>query len=360
MEPSTETFKPQEEDFAGSLLDTLNKSALALMISLGHRSGLFDTMDALDFATSEEIARKANLNERYVREWLGAMVTGDIVRYDAATKTYKLPASHADFLTRRAAMDNFGVFMQYAAVMGNVEDDILECFKNGGGVPYSKYHRFHEVMAEDSGQSVYHTLETHILPLVPELDSKLKKGIRALDLGCGSGRIPNKLASLYPNSEFVGMDLSEEAIARARKEAAEKSLQNVDFQIRDLSDFHETAPLESFQFITTFDAVHDQGQPLNLLKGIQRALTNDGVYLMQDISGTSHLEKDREHPLGPFLYSISCMHCMTVSLAQQGEGLGAMWGEEKTYQYLNKAGFNNIMTHKLEHDIQNNWYVVMK
>jgi hypothetical protein len=95
-----------------------------------------------------------------------------------------------------------------------------------------------------------------------------------------------------------------------------------------------------------------------VLKGIRRALKADGTCLMQDISGTSHVHKDVDHPLGTLLYTVSCMHCMTVSLAQGGEGLGAMWGEEKTREYLGRAGFGGIETKKLAHDIQNNWYVV--
>ena len=128
----------------------------------------------------------------------------------------------------------------------------------------------------------------------------------------------------------------------------------------DLSDFDETAQPEAFDFITTFDAIHDQAKPLNVLKGIHRALRADGTYLMQDISGTGHVHKDVEHPIGTLLYTISCMHCMTVSLAQGGEGLGAMWGEEKTHEYLQHAGFGSVEKNRLAHDIQNNWYVVRK
>jgi len=348
------------ESFAGSLLGTLNKSSLALMTSIGHRSGLFDVMAGMDFATSPEIAAQSGLNERYVREWLGAMVTGEVIEYAHETKSYHMPAEHAAYLTRKAGADNIAVFMQYVAVLGEVEDDILECFKNGGGVPYSKFHRFHDVMAEDSGQSVLFSLESHILPLVPGLTAKLQTGIKVLDVGCGEGRIINKLAALFPDSHFTGMDLSDEAISKANDEAATKGLKNVEFIIRDLSDFHQSAPVEKFDFITTFDAIHDQGKPLNVLKGIYRALKPDGIYLMQDISGTGRLEEDVKHPIGTFLYTVSCMHCMTVSLAQDGEGLGAMWGEIKTREYLNKAGFSSVKTNKLAHDIQNNWYVVTK
>jgi 2-polyprenyl-3-methyl-5-hydroxy-6-metoxy-1,4-benzoquinol methylase len=130
--------------------------------------------------------------------------------------------------------------------------------------------------------------------------------------------------------------------------------------VADLSDFDATAESGAFDCITTFDAVHDQARPLNVLKGIHRALRPDGVYLMQDIKGSSHVHKNIGHPIGTFLYTVSCMHCMTVSLAQGGEGLGAMWGEEMTRDYLRRAGFGSIETHQLAHDVQNNWYVDRK
>jgi 2-polyprenyl-3-methyl-5-hydroxy-6-metoxy-1,4-benzoquinol methylase len=215
-------------------------------------------------------------------------------------------------------------------------------------------------MAEDSGQSVLSSLESHILPLVPGLSGQLAMGIRVLDVGCGSGWIMIRLAELYPNSRFNGIDLSPEAIGTARGEAAQKGLRNIEFIVRDLSDFDSTAEPEAFDFITTFDAIHDQARPLNVLKGIYRALKADGLYLMQDIRGSSQAYNNIGHPLGTFLYAISTMHCMTVSLAQGGEGLGAMWGEEKTREYLQKAGFCSIETNQLAHDIQNNWYVVRK
>jgi len=357
---SNEFDATKSEAFAGQFLTALNYGSLCLMVSIGHRTGLFDTMSSLPPSTSDEIAKKANLNERYVREWLGAMVTGGVVEVDPTSTQYKLPAEYAVFLTRAAGADNISVFAQYIAVMGGVEDEIVECFKNGGGVPYEKFPRFHEVMAEDSGQSVMSSLETHILPLVPDLTDKLAKGIRVLDVGCGSGRIMNRVAELYPKSQFIGMDFSAEAVGAANGEAMKKELRNIEFIVTDLSNFHETAELQGFDFITTFDAIHDQGQPLNVLKGIYRALKTDGLYLMQDIKGSSHVHNNIGHPIGTFLYAVSTMHCMTVSLAQGGEGLGAMWGEEKTREYLAKAGFRSVETNQFAHDIQNNWYVVRK
>lgn len=335
------------EAFAGRLLAALNNAALCLMISVGHRTGLFDAMRELPAASSTEIAAKSGLDERYVREWLGAMVTGGVVEVEATADTYWLPQEHAAYLTRAAGADNISVFTQYIALLGGVEDDIVECFHKGGGVPYGKFPRFHAVMEEDSGQSVLSSLEPHILPLVPGLSERLTKGIQVLDVGCGRGRIMNRLAELYPKSRFTGIDISSEAILFAWREAADKRLRNVEFIVTDLSDFHEKAERQAFDLITTFDAIHDQAKPLNVLKGIFRALRTDGVYLMQDIKGSSHISDNIGHPIGTFLYTVSCMHCMTVSLARGGEGLGAMWGEQKTREYVHKAGFRSIEKHEL-------------
>ena len=356
----TQVNSAKADDFANRLLTILNHSSLCLMISVGHRTGLFDTMSKLEPSTSAEIASRAGLNERYVREWLGAMVTGRVVELDPITNKFTLPPEHAATLTRAAGANNMAVFAQYIGMMGSVEDDVVECFYKGGGVPYAKFPRFHAVMAEDSGQSVLSSLESHILPLVPGLANSLMTGIQMLDVGCGRGLIMNRLAELFPKSRFTGMDLSSEAVMFAWKTAADKKLRNVEFIVADLSHFDQTAELEAFDLITTFDAIHDQKFPLNVLKGIYRALRPHGVYLMQDIKGSSHIDKNIDHPIATFLYTVSCMHCMTVSLAQGGEGVGAMWGEEMTRDYLQKAGFRSVEKKELAHDIQNNWYVVRK
>lgn len=348
-----------ETGFDEWFVTALNSSALMLMISIGHRTGLFDTMSEMDWTDSVELARQSELDERYVREWLGAMATGGVVKVDGYDR-YRLPENHAQFLTRNTDLDNLAVMAQYISVLGSVEDDIVECFHNGGGVPYEKYDRFHEVMAEDSGMTVLDALEDHILPLVTGLTQKLQDGISVLDVGCGRGRAMLKMAELFPASKFKGLDLSEEAISWARTEAKKRGLKNVAFEIRDASDFDQTAEPEAYDFVTTFDAVHDQAKPLAVLKGINRTLKPGGSYLMQDIYSTGHVHKNIDHPLGPTLYTVSCMHCMSVSLAQNGDGLGAMWGREKAQELLKKAGFEDIKIHRLDHDIQNDYYLMKK
>jgi SAM-dependent methyltransferase len=343
--------------FGERLLSVLNDAALSLMISIGDRTGLFEALADGAAVTSEELAERSGLTERYVREWLGAMTTGRVVITDGNGR-FRLPREHALSLAASSGGENMAFFMQYIALLGSVEDDIVECFRNGGGVPYSRFGRFHEVMAMESQQSVVAALDEHILDLVPGLKERLSAGIKVLDAGCGRGRALLQLAERYPNSQFVGFDLSAAALTNAEAEAAARGLTNISFVVRDLSDFDETAAPEAFDLVTTFDAVHDQGQPQRLLKGIRRTLRPDGVYLMQDIRASSHVHENIDHPLGTVLYTVSCMHCMTVSLAQDGEGLGAMWGEQTTREYLAAAGFSAVETHALDHDIQNNFYVV--
>ena len=345
------------EEFGERMVDVLNDGALALMTSIGHRTGLFDAMAGLSPSTSTEIASAADLNERYVREWLGAMVVGGVVEHDPEGNTYRLPPEHASLLTRDAAPDNFAAFMQYVSVLGSVEDRIVESFKHGGGVPYSAFPRFQEVMAEDSGQTVLPALLDHILPLVPGLTRRLEEGIEVMDVGCGSGRALNLMARAFPNSRFTGYDLSEEGISRGRAEAERNGASNIRFEVKDASKLDEA---EGYDLITTFDAVHDQAKPAVVLERIANALRPDGVYLMQDIAGSSHVHNNLDHPLGPFLYTVSTMHCMTVSLAQNGDGLGAMWGEEKAREMLREAGFDNVEVKHLPHDFQNYYYIATK
>jgi 2-polyprenyl-3-methyl-5-hydroxy-6-metoxy-1,4-benzoquinol methylase len=342
------------EAFGQQIVQTLNHGALSIMISVAHRTRLFELMSTLGAATSHQIAESGGLQERYVRECLGALVTGGIIEYDPKVETYRLPPEHAAFLTRAGCPHNLAVLSQFLTVFGSVEDQLVDCFHKGGGVPYSAYPRFQEIMAEMSGQTVVFGLLEAILPLVPELTQRLDNGIRVLDIGCGSGRALNTMAERYSKSEFVGYDLSEDGIRAARAEAKAKGLTNITFKVQDVSVFEDT---NEFDLVTAFDSIHDQIHPDKVLANIRRALRPTGTFLMQDIRASSQLENNLEHPLAPLLYTFSCTHCMTVSLAMGGAGLGTVWGEELAQTMLGDAGFTKVDIHTLPDDILNNFYV---
>ncbi len=344
------------DEFAGKLLGLLNGGAVSLMISLGHRAGLFDALSSGGPANSHELAERAGLNERYVREWLGAMVTGEIVDYEPESQRYVLPESHAALLTRDADA-NIAVPFQFLPVLAQVEDEVLECFKNGGGVPYAKFPRFHEVMAEESDQTVVSGLESAILPLVDGMTESLETGASLLDVGCGRGHALMALAERFPESRFTGYDLSDDTIAYATEQAEARGLTNIRFAARDLTEFAEPG---TYDFVTGFDVIHDQKSPAGLLSGVHASLKPGGVFLAQDILGSSDVAKNIGGPLAPFIYTISCMHCMTVSLAQGGAGLGAAWGRELAVEMMDDAGFESVEVNTLEHDVMNYFYVCRK
>jgi SAM-dependent methyltransferase len=352
---ATKTYDQTRADaFMRKMRGVLNDAALALLTALGHRTGLFEALGRLPPSTSEAIAVAAALDERYVREWLGGMVTAGVIEYDPEPRTFRLPAEHAAFLVTGRGPLNLGISMQFVPMLASVQEGIVRCFQRGGGLPYSAYHRFHEVMAAASGQLVVAILGDAILPLSPGLTAALERGIDVLDVGCGSGGVVLALARRYPRSRFRGLDLSPEAIAAGTEAAAREGLGNVTFVTGDAARLEDR---HAYDLVTSFDAVHDQAHPAEVLSRIARALRPDGVYLMQEISGTGRLERDRDHPLGPYLYTVSTYHCMSVSLAAGGAGLGTMWGRERALAMLDEAGFADVRVHILPNDIINEYYV---
>ncbi len=349
-----EIDQAKSEAFAGQMVSTLNHAAVALMTSVGHRVGLFDIMATLPPATSTQIAAAAGLNARYVREWLGAMVTGRIIDHSPDDETYSLPPEHAAWLTRRAGTNNMAMQTQYIPMLAQVEARIIECFRNGGGVPYSAYPHFQRLMGEESRAVHDASLIDAILPLVPGFVPRLQAGIDVADIGCGSGHAINLMARAFPQSRFVGFDMSEEGIAAGRAEAQQMGLSNAYFEIHDVTQLD--AP-NRYTLITAFDAIHDQAQPARVLQGIAKALRPDGTFLMVDIAASSRLSENLDLMLGAFMYTVSCMHCMTVSLARGGAGLGAMWGEQKARQMLAEAGFTRVDVKRIEGDLFNNYYI---
>jgi 2-polyprenyl-3-methyl-5-hydroxy-6-metoxy-1,4-benzoquinol methylase len=351
---STELNQERVQEYGGKMLEILNHGALSLQISIGHRTGLFDCMSTLGPSTSAQIAKAAGLNERYVREWLGTMATSRMVQFDAEKSTYLLPPELAPHVTRAGGPGNMAMLTQYFAEFGKIEDQLLGCFKNGGGVPYSAYTRFQAVQREETAQLYDLALVGGVLPMVEGLTAKLEAGADVLDVGCGGGHAINVMAQAFPRSRFVGYDISDEGIAAGRAEAAQMGLKNARFEVRDAASL-EGPP--SFDFVLAWDTIHDQAKPDRVLRGIHQSVKPGGDFLMVDIAASSHLAHNMEHPLAPALYTVSTFHCMTVSLAHGGPGLGACWGEEKALEMLAAAGFSAPTVKKMEGDLLNNYYV---
>ncbi|MBD0843354.1 class I SAM-dependent methyltransferase [Streptomyces sp. TRM68416] len=349
-QPAPDTAR--QEAFAGEVLDVLNKSALALLTSVGHQCGLFDRLAELPPSTSAEIAEAADLDERYVREWLGGMVVGGFLQYDPERRTYALPPEYAACLTTAAGPDNLAGMMPYIGLMGEVEQQVVRCFREGGGVPYSAYPRFQSLQAEETARVYDLALVDTVVPLVPGLVERLGKGIDVLDVGTGQGHAPLVLARAFPASRFHGLDRSEEGIATARAEAARAGLGNLHYTVSD-----STRITGEYDVITAFDVIHDLAQPAETLAAIARALRPGGTFLMGDIAASSRLEENIGHPFGPSLYAFSVFYCMTTSLSTGGAGLGTVWGRETAERMLREAGFTNVDIKSVEGDPFNAYYL---
>lgn len=344
-------------EFAERIVGTIDAASVAILLSIGHQTGLFDTLAELPPADSAHIADAAGLDERYVREWLGGVVSAGIVDYDAATQTYSLAAHRAAVLTRNAGPDNLARVAQFIPLLAEVEQKVIACFRHGGGLSYAEYPRFHTLMAEESGQVFDAALVDVILPMVEGLPSRLAAGIDVADFGCGSGHAVNVMGLAYPASRFVGVDFSDEGLAAGADEARRLGLSNVAFEQADVAAYDRA---DAFDVVTAFDAIHDQAHPVRVLANIHRALRPGGVFLMVDIKASTRLEDNIGVPFAPYLYTVSTMHCMSVSLGLDGDGLGTCWGRELATSMLADAGFADVAVHEIETDPINYYYIARK
>src|SRR5262245_8986115 len=341
MTTTDTTFDPQKaEEFLGSLIAIYTGSMLTFMIDIGHRTGLL-TSAAAGPATSEQLADHAGCDERYVREWLAALVTGGVVEYDPATGTYWLPPERAAALTDGPM--NLAPMAQLSAHLGKHVHQVARAFREGGGVPYSEFRpEFTDVMDSISRTIFDAWLIDGYLPLAPGLTDQLRAGARMADVACGTGHALVLLARTFPNSTFVGYDLDDGAIARARAEAAGAQLNNVAYEVCDAATLSVTEP---FDAVFVSDAIHDQVAPAEVLSRIHTALKPGGVFLLKEPHAADRLEDNVGNPMAPLLYSVSTLHCMTVSLAYGGAGIGTMFGEQLARQLLTDAGFTDVEVH---------------
>jgi SAM-dependent methyltransferase len=344
------------EAFAQRLFDAYTEGMLTLMIDVAHRTGLLDAA-AAGPGTSQQLAERAGLTERYVRECLGALVTGGIIDYDATTCSYALPAERAVCLTGEGSL-NLAPLSQITTLLAKTLGDVARAFREGGGVPYERFRpEFTDVMDAASRGFFDGQLIDGVIPLTAELPARLSQDVRVADIGCGSGHSTNVLAKAYPKCTFIGYDINEDALDRARLEAEEYGLSNATFERLDVTALPAEPPLDA---VFAFDAIHDQVDPAAVLDRIHAALNPGGVFVMFDIKASSQLEKNVANPFAPWLYAVSALHCLTVSLAHGGAGLGAVWGEELARQMLAGAGFVNIEVHDVPDDPFDSVYVARK
>jgi SAM-dependent methyltransferase len=328
------------EAFVHKVLGDTSATLTTILAVLGDRLGLFKDLAAHGPATSDELASRLGMHERYAREWLGGMASAGYLEYEPATRRFTLPPEHAPALAQEGGPVFFGGIYQELPAVTGVLDQLTVAFRAGGGVPQSAYsdqmwdglERFTSIWFEN-------LLTQQWLPAMPDVQAKLERGAQVADVGCGRGRALIKLAQTFPNSRYMGYDVFGPTIERATANARAAGVADrVRFAQRDVS---KGLP-EPYDVITTFDVVHDAVDPVGLLWTIRQGLRTDGIYVCLDINCSEKLE-DNRGPLGALLYGFSVLYCMTTSLAGGGMGLGTLgFHEAKVRELCAEAGFSQV------------------
>jgi ubiquinone/menaquinone biosynthesis C-methylase UbiE len=340
------------------MVDILNYGALNLAMGVGYRTGLFDVMDAMDHpCPAAQIARETGLNPRYVEEWLGVMVCGKIVdssRSADGELLFFLPRAHGDVLARRAGSDNLGVYTQEIPLLTVCAmEHVVNGFESGDGIAYEHYPRFHDFMSQLGDAKHRQVLVDTFLPSVDggNVVRDLQRGIAVCDLGCAQGVATILMARAFPASRFTGIDISAEALDAARRAAREQGVSNIRFVQKDAAELRRPSELSGrFDYITAFDAIHDQTRPMEALEGVYEILRGGGAFSMIDIAAETGVDGNKDHPMGAFLYTVSLMHCMPVGMVDGGAGLGMMWGRQLAETMLKRAGFDPVTVNEIPND----------
>lgn len=343
-EPAVDQEKAEE--FVGKVLGDTSAAMVTLLASIGDRLGLFRDLATRGPATSDELAERVGISERYAREWLGAMASAGYLEYDAEQKRFTLPLEHAPVLAQEGGPFFFGGIHQMIPAMAGVVGQVAESFRNGGGVPFEAYPPEWWDGMERFTKSWFENLLTQVwIPAMPDVQQKLERGARMADVGCGRGRALIKLAEAFPKSSYVGYDIFGPSIERASENAAQAGVADrVSFRQLDVA---QGLP-EQYDVIATFDVVHDAADPLRLLTAIRESLKPDGAYVCLDVN-CSHKLEENFGPLGAMFHGFSVLYCMTTSLGAGGAGLGTLgFHEPKVRELCAKAGFGPVRRVPLE------------
>lgn len=350
--PASGIDEQRAEAFVGKAMGDLSATLTVLMATIGDRLGLFTTLAEQGPATSDQLAERAGIAERYAREWLAAMAAAGYFDYDPQAGTYTLPAEHQPVLAAEGGPVFFGGVYEEMSALAGVLDQIIEAFRTGGGVAPAEYdEHFFTGLERFTAGWFNNLLLPEWLPAMPAVSQLLEAGADVADVGSGRGRALVKLASAFPASRFVGYDAHGPSVEAARSFAEQAGVADrVRFEQRDVA----VAGLSSaYDVVFTFDVVHDAVDPAGMLSAIRRALRPDGRYVCVDMN-TSHRPEENAGPIGALFYGLSVLYCLTTSLADGGAALGTCGFNPYTVELMCKeAGFQEVRRLPLENPFNN-------
>ena len=335
-------------ELAVRVIDDMGGAFIMALGYIGDRLGLFKAMADAGPMTSADLASRTKLNERYVREWLRAMVAAEYIDYHPLTDQYRMSEEQAFVLANEdSPMFVGGGFQFTTPSLWNVSK-IIDAFRNGGGISYSEIgEEIPPAIERLFGPSYRNLLTKEWLAVVPGLIAKLEKGANIADIGCGCGQSSVAMAKAFPKSKVVAIDYHAPSIERGRSLASASQLNNVEF----INAPADQLPRDrKYDLICSFDCIHDMVNPRATLKTIHDALASDGIYLWSEPNASASAHRNR-NPIGRTFHAISPLHCMTVSLAHNGEGLGTVIGEEGARALAEEAGFSRFEKLPIQHPL---------
>ena len=307
---------------------------------IGDRLGIFKLMAASEPMTSRQIAERTGLNERYLREWASTMAAAGYIEYSPAAATFRMNSEQAMVLAQEDNTFFTGGAFQYAVTCYRQIGKLMDAFRNGGGVPFADFGP--EIV--EAIERLFHAgyeawVAEQWIPAVPDLKAKLDVGAEVAEIGCGAGQCIVPVAAAYPNSRFTGYDVDAASIELGRAKAVRAGV--VDRLVFEETAAEKIPSADRFDLVMAFNCIHDMAHPRAALAGIRRALKPGGVFLWSEARAADQLEGNFT-PVGRTMYGASTMHCMTVSLAQGGEGLGSVIGEKLARELVREAGFSDF------------------
>jgi ubiquinone/menaquinone biosynthesis C-methylase UbiE len=342
--------------FSFSIFSKLEGAVTAGMIHLGDRLGLYEVMaSSVDGDTSDSLASKAGLHERWVREWLHNQVAARIVTCADLSDNQPIfhlsPEGVAVLASPNHPAYGMGMFHRLPQTMGALES-MPEAFRTGLGHDYDSHGPEGAVGIERSFEPWNQSfLIPMVIPALDGMKEKLSSGVRVADIGCGSGGAALLMGSTFPNSIIDGFDISRFALERAEERKSESGAHNVSFfDPRE----HPIADDHSYDLICTFDCIPDMTQPTELMKTIRKALKNDGPWLLVDIKAQETLELNvTKNPMASLLYGISVLSCMSSAMSEDGgEGLGTLGlSASRAESMARQAGFTQFKKLDVEHSV---------
>ncbi|HTE56244.1 MAG TPA: class I SAM-dependent methyltransferase [Kofleriaceae bacterium] len=326
-------------EFLGKFVNEIGACAAGANVVLGHRLGLYKALSQAGAVTSAELAKKTEMNERYVREWLSGQAAGGWIEYDAGSEKFSMNAEQAFMLADESSPAFVpGAFLlaqaMYVAIP-RMEDN----FRTGKGLPWGEHHECLFAGTESFFRSSYiGNLLSGWIPALDGVKEKLERGAKVADVGCGLGASTIILAKAFPRSTFIGIDSHEGSIVTARERARAAGVgDQVKFEVAKSTDF----PGDGYDLIANFDCLHDMEDPVGAARYARQKLAADGTWMIVEPMANDSL-KDNLNPVGRLFYAASTMLCVPHSLSQNGPALGAQAGEARLRDVATKGGFSRF------------------